>query len=125
MTLDSYFAVVETLSFQVQFSVLSGIQSVQRALAQDETVRGLLEALNSQPKLAEQVLDRIRHLLPLAKVDTGLSYDESIVAYLFCLKRHDLIVARRASTLIWDSGGLLWSCWLAHQILEEAETEAA
>ena len=117
MTLDSYFAVVESLPFQVQFSVLSGIQSVQRALAQDETVRGLLEALTSQPKLAEQVFERIKHLLPLTKIDTGLSLDESIVAYLFCLKRHDLNLARRASHLIWETGGLWWSAQLAHQII--------
>ena len=118
MTIDSYCAVIESLPFQVQFSVLSGIQSVQRALSRDDTVKALMVELAAQPSMANVLFERIRFLAPRASVVTNLSYDESIVAYLYCLKKHDLTVARRASHLIWDAGGLLWSCWLAHEIIE-------
>ncbi len=118
MTLDSYFEVFESLSFQVQFSVLSGIQSVKRALARDETVTALMAELAAHPRLVAKVFERIRRLLPLTADATDLSYDESIVAYLYCLKRHDMNLAGRASRLIWDTGGLLWSCWLSYEIIE-------
>ena len=117
MELDSYFEEIETLSFQIQFSVLSGLSSVEYALSRDETVKGLLSLLEIESGLAEVVCRRIRVLLPLVPHETKLSYDESIVAYLYCLNKVDLLLAHRASTLIWETEGLLWSRWKALKII--------
>ena len=125
MPLDRFFAEIESLRFQIQFSVLSGIQSVQRALARDETVSDLLAELERQPELGKVVCERIRTLLTIANQVTDLSYDESIVAYLFVLKRRDPALAHKASQLIWETGGLLWSCWLAGDILKIAQQRSA
>ena len=118
MTLCSYFKVIESTTFQRQFSVLSGLGVVQFALSRDEIVSGLLDLLKHQTGLAESLYLRIRYLLPQVSQETNLSYDESIVAYLYCLNKTDLLSAYRASTLIWDTEGLLWSRWMAYNIIQ-------
>jgi len=118
MILDKYFDKIETLDFQVQFSVLSGLSVVELALSYDETISGLLDLLRREARYAEDLYRRIRYLLPRVSQETNLSYDESIVAYLYCLNKTDLLFAYRASTLIWDTEGLLWSRWLAFKIIQ-------
>ena len=118
MTLSDYFKVIESATFQLQFSVLSGLGVVQFALSRDQTVSGLLDMLKQESDLAESLYRRIRYLLPRVSRETNLSYDESIVAYLYCLNKTDLLFAYRASTLIWDTEGLLWSRWLAFKIIQ-------
>ena len=118
MKLDDYFEEIESLAFQIQFSVLSGLRVVQFALSHDATVSGLLDMLKHETDLAESLYRRIRYLLPRVSQETNLSYDESIVAYLYCLNKTDLLFAYRASTLIWDTEGLLWSRWLAFEIIQ-------
>ena len=118
MKLDDYFAEIESLAFQIQFSVLSGLSVVEFALSRDKTVDSLLALLKQKSELAESIYCRIRYLLPRASEETKLSYDESIVAYLYCLNKTDLLFAYRASILIWDADGLLWSRWLAFRIMQ-------
>lgn len=118
MKLDTYFEKIESLSFQIQFSVLSGLSSVKFALSRDKTVNDLLKLLRHDKHLAEHVYHRIRYLLSRVPLETNLSYDESIVAYLYCMNKTDLLLAYRASSLIWDAEGLLWSRWLAFNIIQ-------
>lgn len=118
MTLSDYFKVIESATFQLQFSVLSGLGVVQFALSRDQTVRGLLDMLKHESGLAESLYRRIRYLQPRVSQETNLSYDESIVAYLYCLNKTDLLFAYRASRLIWDTEGLLWSRWLAFKTIQ-------
>ncbi|MCY4062840.1 MAG: hypothetical protein OXG53_10770 [Chloroflexi bacterium] len=118
MKLEEYFKKIENVSFQIQFSVLSGLSSVEFALSRDKTVSDLLTLLRQEKHFAEHVYHRIRYLLPRVSQEANLSYDESIVAYLYCLNKTDLLFAHRASTLIWDAAGLLWSRWLAFKIIQ-------
>lgn len=118
MTLNDYFEEMESLAFQTQFSVLSGLGSVEFALARDSTVSGLLKLLKNDSRLVQELHYRIRYLLPKVATETQLSYDESIVAYLYCLKKDYPLWAYRASESIWDTDGLLWSRWLAYKIIE-------
>ncbi len=120
MILDKYFQEIESLEFQIQLSVLSGIEVLQFALARHATVKGLVAELEKHPCLSDCVYDRIKELLPKAATETDLSYDESIVTYLYCLNETNSLLAHRVSTLIWDTEGLLWSGWLAFQIIEIA-----
>ncbi len=118
MQLDNYFEEIESLSFQIQFSVLSGLSVVEFALSRNATVIGLLDVLHREADLAEDLYHRIRYLLPQVAQETNLSYDESIVTYLYCLNKRDLLLAYRASAPIWDTDGLLWSRWLAFKIIQ-------
>lgn len=118
MKLNKYFTEIESSAFQNQFSVLSGIEVVQFALSRDETIKGLLAEIIEHPNLAAHLHDRILWLLPKVAYEDRLSYDESIVAYLHCLEKTDLLLAHRASLSVWSTEGLLWSRWLAHKIIE-------
>ena len=118
MKLVNYFEEIESLPFQIQFSVLSGISVVKFALSRNATVTGLLDLLQHETCLAEDLYHRIRYLLPLVATESNLSYDESIVTYLYCLNKIDPLLAYRASAPIWDTEGLLWSRWLAFNIME-------
>ena len=118
MKLDDYFEEIESLAFQIQFSVLSGLSVVEFALSRDKTVSDLLALLRQEKHLAAGLYRRIRYLLPQVGHESNLSYDESIVAYLYCLNKTDLLWAYRASRLIWDTEGLLWSRWLALKIIQ-------
>ena len=118
MTLSDYFEEIESLAFQIQFSVLSGLSSVEFALARNSTVTGMLDLVKGDVPLVQELYRRISYLLPKVAGETKLSYDESIVAYLYCLKKSDPLWAYRASEKIWDTDGLLWSRWLAYKIIE-------
>lgn len=118
MTLSDYFKVIESTTFQLQFSVLSGLSVVEFALSRDKTVSSLLALLRQEKHLAEDIFRRIGFLLPQVGQETKLTYDESIVAYLYILNKIDLLLAYRASRLIWDTDGLLWSRWMAFNIIQ-------
>ena len=118
MTLSDYFKVIESTTFQLQFSVLSGLSVVEFALSRDKTVSSLLALLRQEKHLAEDIFRRVGFLLTQVGQETNLTYDESIVAYLYCLNKIDLLWAYRASTLIWHTDGLLWSRWLAFKIIQ-------
>ena len=116
MTLSAYFEEMETLSFQTQFSVISGLEVLRLAFSYDSTIKNLIAELNGNHSLIQEIFARIKYLLPKAATTTELSYDESIAAYLFCLSRVDLAAARDASNLVLMTGGLWWSVQLALHI---------
>ena len=113
MSLDKYFEVIESLEFQVQFSILSGFRSVRESMSEDPILKSLILNMveNSQTSIA--VFERIEHIL--RKVETGadMPYDESVAAYLYSLSRVDLAIAVEASDRILSTGGLWWSVQLA------------
>ena len=121
MSLAKDFETIESLEFIVQFSVLSGFNSLRRALANDATVEALRSKLSGQPDACQSVADRISHVLTKSDVEL---YDESIAAYLFCLSKVDLSVAHKASERILETGGLWWSVQLALHVSKITETEA-
>ncbi len=111
MTLDKFFCKMDSLEFQVQFSVLSGFSSVRRAFARDETVKYMIKALrDDKPKKTRAVYEHIRYLLN--KSDSQM-FDESIAAYLYCLQQVDYVLAEKASKLVLKKGGVWWSIHLA------------
>ena len=119
MTLSAYFEEMETLPFQTQFSVISGLEVLRLAFSYDSTIKNLIAELNGNHSLTQGICERIKYLLPKAATATELSYDESIAAYLFCLSRVDLAAARDASNLVLMTGGLWWSVQLALHIKDK------
>lgn len=109
MELRKYFDTIESLEFQVQFSILSGFRSVREAMSEDETLQQLIKQLNAQSSRVSELQVRINYLIGRSESATDSSVDESIAAYLFCLFKVDLAAASDASDCILDSGGLWWS----------------
>lgn len=113
MRLSAYFEEMETLSFQTQFSVISGFGLLRVAFSHNPTVKNLIAELHDDSSLTQEIYKRISRLLTSAATETEVSYDESIAAYLFCLSRVDLAAALDASNLVLKTGSLWWSVQLA------------
>ena len=122
MTQHKYFEKMESLEFQVQFSVLSGFQSLLRAYSHDPTVKNMLAEMDEDPGQTQQINDRITYLL---RVADPRYFDESIAAYLFCIWKTDPPIAHKASERVLATGGLWWSVRLALHIIKEAQVETA
>ena len=114
MSPNEYFEEIESLEFQIQFSVVGGLKILQMAMDQHPTLVKLRSAIKGIAGLDEEVYRRILHLLSKVDRELQLSYDESIAAYLFCLSKEKPFTAYRASWSILDHGGLWWSVQLAH-----------
>lgn len=122
MSIAKDFETIESLAFIVQFSVLSGFNSLRRALASDATVEALRSKLIGEPDSCQSVARRISQVLKKSDVEL---YDESIAAYLYCLSRVDRAVAQKASEEVLETGGLWWAVQLALHVIETTETEVA
>lgn len=125
MPLDETMNEVENLEFQIQFSVVGGLQVLLLAMEKHPLLGDIRASIASDERLAASLVARIKHLLKLAETETQLSYDESIAAYLFGLHREKPRLANEASAIILEAGGLWWSAQLASHFIKTAETEAA
>ncbi|MCY4071749.1 MAG: hypothetical protein OXG60_10650 [Chloroflexi bacterium] len=116
MSLCKYVKEIESLRFQIQFSVVGGMEILQLAMEQQPTLVALRSEISKNAQSADAVFERIVVLLTKVETETQLSYDESIAAYLFCLFKEKPISAYRASWRIIEHGGLWWSVQLAHHV---------
>ena len=122
MKQNMLFDEMDSLSFQIQFSVLSGFQSLLRAFSLDEIVKQMGSELAHGSLRAADLNRRIARLLNMENVR---EYDESIAAYLYCLAQSEQATALEASQRVLKAGGLFWSVQLAQRIQREAQTQAA
>lgn len=125
MSLNEYFREIESLQFQIQFSVVGGLNILQLAMERSQTLLDLRLAIVEDAKLAQKIHERITLLLSKVETETQLSYDESIAAYLFCLFKESPAAAKAASQIILKYGGLWWSVQLAHCVQQQMQTELA
>lgn len=109
---------IENLDYQIQFVALSGTSVLLLTLSKHEYIRDLLNDTANGEVVAEELLCRIMELLPKVATERELSYDGSIVTYLYCLSVVDLPLAQRASYEVMQSPGLFWSRRLARHIDE-------
>ncbi|MCY4540761.1 MAG: hypothetical protein OXE52_21275 [Chloroflexi bacterium] len=125
MSLDKYFGEIETIEFQVQYSVLSGFRSVLDGMSEDKTLVQLCADLQRSPESCQAVFYRIKRLLQEYDIDGDMPIDESVAAYLYCLWKVDTATALEASKSVLDAGGQWWSVQLAMHILQQAQSEPA
>ncbi len=109
---------IEKPDFQIQFVALSGFSVLELVLEQHDYVRSLIAALSSGEVLIEAVYQRILCLLPRVEQEVNLSYDGSIVVYLYCLSKFDLTMSYKASIRIQKTAGLFWSRRMARAVVE-------
>ena len=127
MPMDKYFSEIETIGFQVQYSIFSGFNLVLSAMSEDTILAQLIGELvddEGQNKVVA-LFERIEYLLGNCMIDTEMSYDESVAAYLYCLTKADISTAEKASQRILETGGLWWSVQLALHVIETVDTEVA
>ena len=109
---------VEDLEYQIQFVAISGTSALLLTLSKHDYARSLLNDIANGDVIAEGILSRILNLLPKVASEKELSYDGSIVTYLYCLSEADLSLAQRASRAILQTSGLFWSRRLARHVIE-------
>lgn len=114
---DEHKVSIEDSAFQVQFGAIGGYSVLQLVLESHKFVRSLIASIDSGTVSLNEIEGRIQELLPLADANHGDAWDGSIVVYLYCLYRRDLLAAYRASGRILDTHGLFWSRWMAHKII--------
>ncbi len=125
MSHNKHFREIESLQFQIQFSVVGGFNILQLAMERSQTLLELRLAIAEDAKLARKIHERIALLLSKVETETQLSYDESIAAYLFCLFKESPAAAKAASKIILEHGGLWWSVQLAVYVRQQMQTELA
>lgn len=125
MTLEDCIAKIETLRFQVQFSVLSGYNSLLLSFSMDPTVQRLLAILDRDADAKSAIEERIAALLERVESETQLSLDESIAAYLYCLKSKELSAALDVSQRIIETPGTFWARQMAYRLLMNQAGELA
>lgn len=127
MSLNRFFQEIETIEFQVQYSICSGFNLVLSAMSEDELLRQLMDRLaqGDDKQHVRRVAERIKLLLQEYDIDGDMPIDESIAAYLYCLWKVDTATALEASKRILDAGGQWWSVQLAMHILQQAQSEPA
>lgn len=127
MSLDRFFQEIETIEFQVQYSIFSGFNLVLSAMSEDELLRQLMDLLvqGDDKQHVRDVAERIELLLQEYELGVSMPIDESIAAYLYCLWKVDPATALEASKIVLDAGGQWWSVQLALHILQLAQTETA
>ena len=127
MQLDSVFQEIETIEYQVRYSIFSGFNLVLSTMSEDQLLRQLIDVLGQDggKQYTSDVAGRIEHLLQEYEFGVGTPIDESIAAYLYCLWKVDPATALEACKVVLEAGGQWWSVQLALHILKETQTEAA
>ena len=127
MSLTRFFQEIETIEFQVQYSIFSGFNLVLSAMSDDDLLRQLIRVLGQagDKPYIKDVAARIQLLHQEYEFGISMPIDESIAAYLYCLSKVDPATALEASRSILEAGGQWWSVQLALHILKQAQTEPA
>ena len=110
---------IEQPEFQIQFVALSGFSVLELVLTTHVNVKTLLTDMATGQVGVQGVYDRIVHILSEGIAKRDMSFDGSIVVYLYCLLHFDLDLAYSASLSVLRTRGLFWSRKLAFRIIEK------
>jgi len=87
MTMSELINQIESIQFEIRFSVLSGFKSVLSAMEIDETVGSLIQSLDGNAANQRTILERIQALIPDYKSGYMHPHDITVTAYLFALDK--------------------------------------
>jgi hypothetical protein len=117
---------IESLEFDVRFSVISGFRTVLNGFKIDETVQALIQLLRENPDNQLAVLERLKALIPDYQADYMHTHDIPICAYLYAL--HEAENTDMFETIvpaIVSKKEFFWARQMAHKILSESQQESA
>ncbi len=118
MSLGKYFSIMESVKFEVLFSIYSSFRHVLAEMAENSTLQGLIDELLADPMLVSEIHARIEHLLVEIQANGDMPRDGCIAGYLYCLWKTDLAKAYDASNEVLKVGGLWWSVQVALKVRE-------
>src|SRR5258708_21962644 len=119
MNLTKAFKKIESVSFAIEFSVISGFKVFQRALEENKTLLSLIADLRQRPERKDRVLER---LIAVLQAEHSAEYqhpnDIPIAAYLFVLYRADPFMALGIARQLTNIQNLWWARLLAQSIVD-------
>lgn len=128
MSLNEYFAEIESFEFGAQFSVFSGFRLVLLDLEENETLRELIRELRSDPEKQIVLAKRIQFLLQNRQDFDQIAFDGTLASYIYSLRESDLEKGFLASKDVLNAPDLWWAAKLAllvrREYLEEWEVAA-
>ena len=126
MKLLQLFRQIESVEFEVIFTVIENPRVFMRALEENDTLAALIANMQKRPAGKVKVLNR---LLSLASTQSDIQYqhqhDIALTAYLFVLSVVDYPMAYITATLLKLLPNVWWAGRLANKIIESMETAEA
>lgn len=116
--LQTIMPIIETTSFETQFTVISNFKILVAVLGRDKTIKQLVQWLQAHPDDARLVLERIQELAD-DKLEPGImhSHDIHVVVYLYALNAADYPeLALSAIEKIQETPGFYWAYKYAKHI---------
>ena len=111
---------IESLEFDVRFSVISGFRTVLNGFKIDETVQALIQLLRENPDNQLAVLERLNILIPDYQSDYMHTHDIPVCAYLYALYEVNSLGALEVVVhQIIEKKEFFWARKMAIKILEE------
>jgi len=125
--MDELFAFAESPGLFVEASLANDITSLKYILVSSPQLEAAARAIENQPVLAQEVLERIGTLLTLAlPTDELHEYDVAIAAYLFVLQRSNAHFLDKALSAVRESKlpNLYWAYAMYNQLIALAPNTA-
>lgn len=123
---ENLFRKIETLEFEANLAVASGMTLFQINLSEHSDIQELISQLQKHPEYRNEVIRHINQLLA-AEVEPGITHpnDFFIASYLWTLNSVDTTLAYRAATLILSTPQMVWARRIAKLIHESCTDESS
>jgi hypothetical protein len=112
---------IETISFEVQFTVISNFKILPKVLERNEIIERLIQAIQANQSDADIVFRRLEHLAE-NKPESGYMHQHDIPAlvYLYALNAADYpSMALSALTKVQTTPGFYWAYKFAEYIRDD------
>jgi hypothetical protein len=114
------FAAIESLTFEADMNIFSGLRSFMRALAEDARVTTIIDA----PGQAQAIHERVLALLDLPDPHHAHPHDAALAAYLFILHRTAPDVFADAAERVRAVPQAWWANRVAAEIIRQSERQS-
>jgi hypothetical protein len=119
VSLNDFFDIIESSEFDANINILSGFNTMLRAMENDETIKKLVDKLHNSPAENRLVFQRLQELLPQnPHPEYAHPYDVALAGYLYALNQVDTNIGNQAANQVLSTPKLWWSRRLARHILQ-------
>ncbi len=124
MNLNDLFNTIESSEFDANINILSGFNTMLRAMENDDVLKQLVVELSESSDNKRRIFQRLLELLPQnPNPEYAHPRDVALAAYLYVLHQVDRHLAHQAAERIRQIPGLWWARRLAQHILETRVTD--
>jgi hypothetical protein len=119
MNLDNLLNTIESSEFDANINILSGFNTMLRAMENDDVLNQLIVELRESPDKKRRVFERLLELLPQnPHPQYAHPRDVAVAAYLYSLQQIDGELGHRAAEHVLQTPRFWWAGRLAQYILE-------